>query len=903
MTDLIRPIWWLRFWHVLALVVLLAVVSACGAETPAQFRVWGTVCEPTPPAPEGWHQLTEAQPNTGLVPTQQETARGWIAFRRDPLQPIEPSSAPWPDERASELRAVTTRGEYEPLSVALLALEDLSEVRATASELRCGDAVIPADCLDVRVVRPVRIPVAGMPRTYRLTPWLLEKRESFTVPGGRVGQVWLTVWVPADAAAGEYTGALHVAAAGRPGADVAIRLRVLPVRLPPASVSMTMYAQLSEDDGLLRQELTDLREHGIDSGGMDLGVVIRSRDRILGEDDITATRQRCRQVMAAYREVFGEPRFPVAFEAGHQIAYWWDPKKNWFSFWEHSQTIDDQLRTAINVVLEEAAAGGWTKLRAYLLDEAGAHNLLDEAVYYYRLAKQTWPQLETWSDIGGGIAMGYDEIGQLSPWVDFLSTNRFTPEIARALLARGKPYGVYNGCGDSPAGVRLFFGFYGWKTGASSISQWAYNFGRDSISRGAGMRAPDDGYVYYGIGGPVPSIMWEAVREGVKDFRTADYLARLIRAARETGATVAADRAQKALDEVMAHIGWDVQPMTAGDRAAPPSPSALRKWRLALLQEAMALETAIGARPMPASVTRSPFDLPWQAPPMVREQVGPEVFPKADFEQTMAPWRVEAWKNKGSGRLDTTQAHDGAGSVRLDIPAEEGAEAVTVLVWPSWGGGKLTANLEADRTYELSAWVKLEGCQTPPDLRCSVPPATVRGTRTGRDPMEPSGWQRIWLRLDMKAPATPTYLAAWLQGPGTAWVDDLQMREIIPPLLQVSLDQAAYDGEDAAAVLRITTARRLPQTPQEVRVRLVRKDGKEAGRLTVPFQALSPLGGTEEPLQMSLLVPVTLGTAQCRFCARTLPPGSYTAQVALLDDAGAELATDQAVFVRLEDAF
>ncbi len=99
--------------------------------------------------------------------------------------------------------------------------------------------------------------------------------------------------------------------------------------------------------------------------------------------------------------------------------------------------------------------------------------LLEQAVYYYGLLKRRAPDLPTTTDIGGGIAMGHDEIGRLSPVVDYLCSNRLNPDLARALLERGKPWGIYNGAGPTPAGARFFFGFYGWHTAAQSIAQWA----------------------------------------------------------------------------------------------------------------------------------------------------------------------------------------------------------------------------------------------------------------------------------------------------------------------------------------------------------------------------------------------------------------------------------------------
>jgi hypothetical protein len=100
---------------------------------------------------------------------------------------------------------------------------------------------------------------------------------------------------------------------------------------------------------------------------------------------------------------------------GHQIAYYWDQGKNWFAFWPRSPKIDRDFLRAVDVICQLAKKEGWPPLRAYAQDEAGAHNLLDEAVYYYGLLKKHRPDLMTWTDIGGGIAMGIDEIGPLSP--------------------------------------------------------------------------------------------------------------------------------------------------------------------------------------------------------------------------------------------------------------------------------------------------------------------------------------------------------------------------------------------------------------------------------------------------------------------------------------------------------
>ena len=84
------------------------------------------------------------------------------------------------------------------------------------------------------------------------------------------------------------------------------------------------------------KQLIDAREHGCNGIEPALSVVIKTRDRDFGEDDVAATRAQCKRLMAAERKVFGPRHFPVTFELGHEIAYFWDRQKAWFSFWPHS---------------------------------------------------------------------------------------------------------------------------------------------------------------------------------------------------------------------------------------------------------------------------------------------------------------------------------------------------------------------------------------------------------------------------------------------------------------------------------------------------------------------------------------------------------------------------------------
>ena len=120
----------------------------------------------------------------------------------EPAESMGLSSGP-----ATELRLFAARGQYESASFVVHALEALSAVRVEVGELRpvaapvggagaAAGQAIPADQIDVRVVREVRTQVPGQAKTYRLEPFLIERRATFDVPAGRARQVWLTVHVP-----------------------------------------------------------------------------------------------------------------------------------------------------------------------------------------------------------------------------------------------------------------------------------------------------------------------------------------------------------------------------------------------------------------------------------------------------------------------------------------------------------------------------------------------------------------------------------------------------------------------------------------------------------------------------------------------------------------------------------
>ena len=236
------------------------------------------------------------------------------------------SGSPATDE-SYEISVVAAPGELEPASFVVRPRVSLSGLLVEATSLTsAAGAVIPADNVDIRVVKcwwqaGVEIEVG----TKTFTPELLLKDDAlvkvegaenylrlggeyvqisssvpvqtggvihtiaeypvqdaatlqpFDVPAGTNKQVWITLKVPADAAAGTYHGLLLLSLLSGETGSVGLTLEVLPFALEPSRLTYSLYyrGMLKSDwpdgsissewksEAQLRAELRDMFDHGV----------------------------------------------------------------------------------------------------------------------------------------------------------------------------------------------------------------------------------------------------------------------------------------------------------------------------------------------------------------------------------------------------------------------------------------------------------------------------------------------------------------------------------------------------------------------------------------------------------------------------------------------------------------
>ena len=900
-----------------AVALALSASSTARAEpAPALYTVWAERGPEFPPAPEGWQEQVPQALHPALAPSESETRFGLVVFSRDYADAVRPRDVPRRHERVSELRCFAARGEYEPVTFAVHALRDVTSLSVQAGELRNDEAIIPAGQIDLRWVRHVRQVTDKKGKLYRLIPFLLERQTQLSVRAGHNAQVWLTLKVPAQATPGIYKGTISLKADGR-DRTLSLRVRVLPFSLPEPAAEMVMSDRRPKDDDAFKRNLIDLREHGLQGGQQLASVEVVSRDRKFGPDDVKATVKNAETATRIYGEVFGRMPERFRFGIGHQILYYWNHQKFWFSFWpcekgekdleepedeaerlvqEQGQKMKGDFVRAGKLMAGLAKKNGWGEPWAYVIDEPGGHGHIADAIYWNNYLKKAVPGMKTHVCIGGGIAMGMDEIGQLTPAIDFFHLNRFSPAVYETLVRNGREdsYGVYNG-GSSAEKIgefvrdRFFFGFYGFRSGAREILQWVYQFGKPFQAPFRG----NHGYSYATPEGPLPSIAFECLREGIDDYRYAQLLHGMIEKVRKSSdkaAQAAVQHAEEELSWVMQNVGLSYQAVYS--RKPPPPPGEIHRWRWLVASQILSLADHLAPESAPATAPPPPTS--WKEPEGRGADLilGEELVPKGDFEgiadKAWGPWMVQVWGGKGESALDSTRAHSGKQCVRITNTAPGGPEkpAISVLVWASWRmpGGRPSIDkiLEAGHTYILSAWVKGKSGFLP-TLRIAAKGGKVKSRTVLGEKKD--GWQELKLIADVVKSAKASYLCVWVMGaPATVWVDDLSFREVKKSDLTLHMPRRLFTDDDHAASLRLDTTGKAG----EIEVRITHESGAAPKSLRFPTTGRLTAG---EGSGLRAETTVTGREFTVHFDPSRLPVGEHTIRAQFVREGSRPLET------------
>ncbi|MEE3373216.1 MAG: LamG-like jellyroll fold domain-containing protein [Planctomycetota bacterium] len=509
-----------------------------------------------------------------------------LVFANNYLRRGTYTSLPHPADAADRINLFASPGEFEPASVSVRAqAAPLSQVHLALA----GNLVRPdGGHLDVRHVtfRVAELWRRQMnSRTHMYMERFLQKARPLDIPRHTTRRFWITVEVPEDTPAGIYQTTLQVSANQTTIASLPFRVEVLPIKLTRAAgMGYFMYLPTwgvppeLRSPAHLKRIFVDMRQHGMTTAtlypyGLPFDAVMGAlRDSALMRTDVPA-------------------------------------------IWLGADAVGPEQWKS---VLDQGQASQWPELALYLQDEPGNQERIDNAKRLFRILDQFRQDHPEYRDVRATTAIGTTGIEALGAAYDiWIAGAGFGQEMATRADKMGKLLWSYD-CNLAPVdaeNARYYFGWYCWKAGIKGSALWAYS--DPGTTRGDGwqraLKNLSGTELHYAFVCPtaedmIPTIGWEAVREGIDDHRYMATLRQAIVHARQAGKVKPAATAQAVLQAVTDEIdlagyragilGGEASPHRLGshyDRSSPQPdlPKAgYNRWRRRLADAIIALHQA-----------------------------------------------------------------------------------------------------------------------------------------------------------------------------------------------------------------------------------------------------------------------------------------------------------------------
>ncbi len=185
-----------------------------------------------------------------------DTGRGYALYSRFPSEPPLPTDRPLTAELNPTPSAFLSSGQKANLSLTVLPLKNLKNVKVAVSDLtdKASGAKIAAGAVKIEYAALHEIATAGSARTpsaayvYEVKPLFIKPfPAAFELMDKGVNRtILLTVTADGSTRAGVYEGNVTFAPENAAAAKVPVRVRVLPITLPPLPILAGRYAMDSD---------------------------------------------------------------------------------------------------------------------------------------------------------------------------------------------------------------------------------------------------------------------------------------------------------------------------------------------------------------------------------------------------------------------------------------------------------------------------------------------------------------------------------------------------------------------------------------------------------------------------------------------------------------------------------
>ncbi|OPX22316.1 MAG: hypothetical protein B1H02_06330 [Candidatus Latescibacteria bacterium 4484_107] len=512
--------------------------------------------------------------------------RQYVLYAKLPLETPTYAAKPRPQEITDRLRIFAALGEYEPVTFMVAAAQDLKNVSVTTDDLTMEASRISKKDIEIHVVRcwyqagrgpgksdkkvfvpelllkDDRVELTGYEPEVRLTGDVITD-----VPRGTSKQFWLTIRIPEDAAPGTYSSAIHVRADDQPEAELTLEVEVLPIRLMKPGKRTIIYYRGKLSPGHGPESLTEARYEA------------QLRD-IAAHGFCTAT-------------IYDPPSYVRAVldlqrKAGLEGPV---PYLGWLSGGASAQGV-----RKLNDLVRE---GGYPELVYYGVDEPNNPEKLARCRTLFRTIQEAGGRTTT------AIPKAYaDSLGDLIDLPNYSmgpGFRKYVAELNDGSLKKAAKTETYYWqiMQEDPLLERLLCGFYLWKSGMDGIFPYAYQhvFDRgDPYDDWSGKTHRHHLVTYPSKHGPIPTIQWEAAREGIDDVRYLTTLTDLIhRAKKQKRRNPALLHAARSAEHVLAKMMEKLDP-DYRQTLRKVQPDTFYQWRWELAQHIMRIQKMMGEK-------------------------------------------------------------------------------------------------------------------------------------------------------------------------------------------------------------------------------------------------------------------------------------------------------------------
>jgi len=597
-------------WAWLAILFLLLVAAA--VERHALRHVLRRAWRARPVGAQ-WLAFQETIPKPSATEAQERN--GFIIFQRSVLERIHQNSHPRADEIASSVTLHATWDEWEPAQLAVYPLRDLQHLQVTVTGLSDGQHVISASELSVRMVRyyggPLSVRVGNR---FGVVPKTLEIAVPIDLPKHQVRPYWITVHVPDNRPAGQYTGSIIISAVGGEQ-TIPLTVDVIPVKLLEPDIlygtlcvnTLANVAKVTRGGRLLRQSdiiFRDQREHGMNLISLRSGHWYEEENGQPFLPDLEVG-------MELYKK-YGFSK-PLIYCPGQLLKTDKINRSNNYTQYDADVQVPIARRVA-SYYTKEFKQEGLPGVMFMPVEEPNVKTgvgRFDAPDIRQKLAREL---ARTMKEAGGVVAMTCtpESITAAIEYVDYwiIAFKRFVPllyDMARKANAHLCIYANAAVMGQGTYFSRFMFGYFVWANDIKGMLPWTYpltpkRFPQNVGNRGEGPLNITDGFLGPD-GKPVPTIQWELSREGIDDVKYVVTIERLAQHARVNGTPAAlavADEADTFLAGIRRSVKRDAHHYVFEDnKTFEPTPvddwdaakfDALHEQAVSILKKLIALE-------------------------------------------------------------------------------------------------------------------------------------------------------------------------------------------------------------------------------------------------------------------------------------------------------------------------